>query len=179
MPEAPPPLVWIDLEMSGLDAEQCRILEIASIVTDAELEILAEGPDLVMHQPDSVLEAMDEWNTEHHGASGLTQQVRESSLTVEEAEARTLAFLEQHTTSGVSPLCGNTIWRDRRFLSRYMPRLDAFLHYRLIDVSTVKELCRRWRPDVELPKKSETHRALGDIRESITELRFYRENLFR
>lgn len=179
MPEALPPLVWIDLEMSGLDAEQCRILEIASIVTDAELQILAEGPELVTHQPDSVLEAMDEWNTRHHEASGLTQQVRESSLTVEEAEARTLTFLEQHTTPGVSPLCGNTIWRDRRFISRYMPRLDAFLHYRLIDVSTVKELCRRWRPDVGIPEKSETHRALGDIRESIAELRFYREHLFR
>jgi oligoribonuclease len=179
MTEASPPLVWIDLEMSGLDAERCHILEIASIVTDANLDVVAEGPNLVLHQPDAVLDAMDEWNTRHHQASGLTPAVRESTLSVEDAEARTVAFLEQHTSRGASPLCGNTIWRDRRFISRYMPNLDAFLHYRLVDVSTVKELCRRWRPDVKIPDKSETHRALDDIRESIAELRHYRQVLFR
>lgn len=173
------PLVWIDLEMSGLDPETCRILEIATIVTDAELRIVAEGPDIVVHQPDEVLDAMDDWCTKHHGDSGLTAQVRASTIDLAEAEAQTIAFLEQHTERGTSPLCGNSVWQDRRFIAKYMPRLDAFLHYRLVDVSTVKELVRRWYPSVEPPPKAESHRALGDIRESIAELAYYRQHVFR
>lgn len=173
------PLVWIDLEMSGLDPDTCRILEIATLVTDHELEVIGEGPDLVVHQPDEVLDAMDEWCTKHHGESGLTEQVRRSNISLAQAEAQTLEFLRRHTKAGKSPLCGNSVWQDRRFISRYMPALDEFLHYRLIDVSTIKELTKRWYPSVELPTKKETHRALDDIQESIAELRFYRENVFR
>lgn len=172
------PLVWIDLEMSGLDPDQCTILEIATIVTDGELEILEEGPDLVIHQPDSVLEAMDEWCTKHHAESGLTQQVRDSSISLAEAEAQTLEFVTRHTQPGSSPLCGNSVWQDRRFLHKYMPRLDAHLHYRLIDVSSIKELARRWYPELRVPPKQNLHRALDDIRASIAELRFYRETIF-
>lgn len=174
----PSPLIWMDLEMSGLDPDRCAILEIATIVTDADLVVLAEGPDLVVHQDDAVLDAMDEWCTSHHGASGLTAQVRASTVSVAEAEQRTLAFIAQHTEAKSSPLCGNTIWQDRRFLARHMPKLEAFLHYRLVDVSTLKELARRWFPGIKAPAKAETHRALDDIRESIAELRFYRERLF-
>lgn len=172
------PLVWIDLEMSGLDPRTCQILEIATLVTDADLNVLAEGPELIVHQPDAVLDAMDTWCTEHHGASGLTAAVRASKVSLADAEAQTLEFLREHTTSGASPLCGNSIWQDRRFIVAGMPELDAFLHYRLVDVSTIKELARRWYPDVSAPPKAESHRALGDIRESIAELRFYRERLF-
>lgn len=173
------PLVWMDLEMSGLDPDRCVILEIATIVTDAELEVIAEGPDIVVHQDDAVLEAMDEWCTQHHGASGLTAQVRASKVSQAQAEAQTLAFVAAHTTPRGSPLCGNTIWQDRRFLIQHMPQLEAHLHYRLIDVSTIKELARRWYPGLEPPRKSDRHRALDDIRESIAELRFYREQIFR
>ena len=175
----PAPLVWIDLEMSGLDPETCRILEIATLVTDADLEILGEGPDIVVHQPDAVLDAMDAWCTSHHGESGLTAAVKASEVSLAEAEARTLAFLEPLTEAGASPLCGNSIWQDRRFIARYMPKLDTFLHYRMIDVSTLKELARRWYPDAKAPPKGESHRALDDIRESIAELRFYRESVFK
>jgi oligoribonuclease len=153
--------------MSGLDPDACKILEIATLVTDADLELVAEGPDIVVHQPDAVLDAMDEWCTTHHGESGLTAAVKASTTSLANAEA------------GVSPLCGNSIWQDRRFISRYMPDLDAFLHYRMIDVSTVKELTRRWYPDAKAPPKGQSHRALDDIRESIAELKFYRENVFR
>jgi oligoribonuclease len=177
--QEPAPLVWIDMEMSGLDPSTCRILEIATIITNAELEILAEGPDLVVHQPGEVLDAMDEWCTRHHGESGLTAQVRASTVSEAEAERRTLEFLEQWAQKGTSPLCGNSVHQDRRFISQYMPRLDAFLHYRLVDVSTLKELARRWYPERKAPTKRETHRALDDIRESIAELRFYRGALFR
>lgn len=173
-----PNLVWIDLEMSGLDPETCHILEIASIVTNADLEIVAEGPDLVVHQPDAVLEAMDEWCQRHHGESGLTDAVRASRVSLLEAERETLAFLRQFTEPGSSPLCGNSVWQDRRFLTRYMPQLDGFLHYRLVDVSTIKELARRWYPGVKAPPKAQQHRALDDIRESIAELEFYRAQLF-
>ena len=165
--------------MSGLDPETCRILEIATIVTDAELEIIAEGPDLVVHQPDEVLAAMDEWCTKHHGESGLTDQVRLSTVSVAEAEQRTIAFLLQHTERGASPLCGNSVWQDRRFIAKYMPQLDAFLHYRLVDVSTIKELARRWYPASPPPPKAESHRALDDIRESIAELSHYRAHVFK
>jgi oligoribonuclease len=177
--QEPAPLVWIDMEMSGLDPSTCRILEIATIVTDGKLEILAEGPDLVVHQPDEVLDAMDDWCTRHHGESGLTAQVRASTVSEAEAERQTLEFLARWTQAGASPLCGNSVHQDRRFMSRYMPRLDAFLHYRLVDVSTLKELSRRWYPEVKAPGKRETHRALDDIRESIAELRFYRGAVFR
>jgi len=173
-----PNLVWIDLEMSGLDPDTCSILEIATIVTNADLEILEEGPDLVVHQPDEVLAAMDDWCTRHHGESGLTQAVRSSLITLADAEAQTIAFIGKHTEPGTSPLCGNSIWQDRRFIARYMQNLDGFLHYRMIDVSTVKELARRWYPDIKAPPKGQQHRAADDIRESIAELRFYREHLF-
>lgn len=171
-------LVWIDLEMSGLEPSEDVILEIATIVTDSSLEILAEGPNLVIHHPDEVLEAMDEWNTEHHAASGLTEKVRASEIETAEAEARTLEFLEEHVDADEAPLCGNSVYQDRRFLYRYMPELSEFLHYRNIDVSTVKELVQRWYDDVSPPDKEARHRALGDIRESIEELRYYREHVF-
>ncbi len=177
--EAPPPLIWIDMEMSGLDPETCHVLEIATIVTNGDLEIVAEGPDLVVHQPDEVLDAMDEWNTTHHGESGLTQAVKDSKISVAEAEAQTIAFLRQHCPEGKSPLCGNSIGQDRRFIVKYMPALSDFLHYRSVDVSTIKELARRWYPALEAPPKSEAHRALDDIKESIEELRFYKNAVFK
>lgn len=172
------PLVWIDLEMSGLDSEACKILEIATIVTDADLNTLGEGPDLVIHWPDHVLEAMDAWCTQHHGDSGLTDAVRTSDIPLIEAERQTLAFLDRLCPPGRCPLCGNSVWQDRRFLDRHMPSLGAFLHYRTVDVSTLKELVRRWYPALEPPPKQESHRALDDIRESIEELRFYRKHVF-
>jgi len=170
----------MDLEMSGLDPDRERILEIATLVTDAELEILGEGPELVIHQPDALLEAMDEWNTQHHGASGLTDKVRASTVTEAEAQEQTLAFLREHTQARVAPLAGNSVHQDRLFLARYMPELHDFLHYRNCDVSTIKELARRWAPAVfeARPKKKGSHRALDDIRESIEELRYYRERFF-
>lgn len=173
-------LVWMDMEMSGLDPDRDVILEVATLITDANLEVVAEGPVIAVHQPDAVLEAMDDWNREHHGASGLTARVRASRLSVADAEAQTLAFVRQHCSDRSSPLCGNSIHQDRRFLARYMPTLDAALHYRNIDVSTVKELVRRWYPNGPTPpEKRHAHLALDDIRESITELRFYREHVFR
>lgn len=172
-------LVWIDLEMSGLDVETCQILEIATIITDSQLEILAEGPELVIHQPDEVLDAMDAWNTKHHGESGLTQAVKDSTVSLEQAEAKTLAFVRRYCGENEAPLCGNTIWQDRRFLGHYMPRLEAFLHYRIIDVSSFKEVVHRWYPgEADPPPKGQSHRALDDIRESIEELRYYREAVF-
>ena len=177
--ESAPPLVWIDLEMSGLDPDTCEILEIATLVTDGQLELLAEGPDIVIHQPDPVLDRMDAWCNRQHGQSGLTAQVRASTTSLAEAEARTLEFLRAHCSPGKSPLCGNSIGHDRRFIVRYMPALAEFLHYRSIDVSSVKELARRWYPDLPTHPKGETHRALDDIRESIQELRHYRKHIFR
>ena len=174
-------LVWIDMEMSGLNPDDERILEIASLVTDGELEVIAEGPELVIHQPDSLLAGMDAWNTKHHGDSGLTERVRTSTVTEAEAEAQTLEFLAKHCMAGQAPLCGNSVHQDRRFIYRYMPKLDAFLHYRHIDVSTVKELGRRWYPADygKRPAKVSQHRALDDVRESVEELRYYREAFFR
>ncbi len=172
-------LVWIDLEMTGLDVQACTILEIATIITDADLEIIAEGPDLVIHQPDEVLEAMDEWNTRHHGDSGLTKAVQESTLSLQQAEKRTLSFVQRYCHRDTAPLCGNSIWQDRRFLGRYMPTLEDYLHYRVIDVSSIKEVVKRWYPDsYRNRKKGGSHRALDDIRESIAELRHYRETVF-
>lgn len=163
--------------MTGLDPDKERIIEIATIVTDSQLDVIAEGPVFAVHQPESLLAAMDEWNQTHHKASGLLQRVRERGVMEREAEAATLAFLEKHVPKKRSPLCGNTIWQDRRFLSRYMPTLEDYLHYRMVDVSSIKELVQRWRPDLMagFTKKNE-HTALADIRESIAELRYYRQH---
>jgi oligoribonuclease len=173
-------LVWMDLEMTGLDPEVERILEVATIITDSALNIIAEGPVLCVAQPESLLAAMDEWNTSHHTASGLVERVRREGISEAEAEAQTLAFIQQHVEPGKSPLCGNSIAQDRRFLVKYMPVLEAHLHYRNIDVSTVKELAVRWRPDVyQMIKKQGAHRAVDDIRESISELQAYRKHFFQ
>ena len=173
-------LVWMDLEMTGLDPDRDVILEIATLVTTANLDVVAEGPVLAIHQPEPVLGAMDDWNREHHGASGLVERVRASRLAVGDAEAQTLEFVRRHVAERASPLCGNSIWQDRRFLARYMPALERYLHYRNVDVSTVKELVRRWYPDGPAPpEKKHAHLALDDIRESIDELRFYRTHMFR
>jgi oligoribonuclease len=173
-------LVWIDLEMTGLDSQRDRIIEIATIVTDSSLAIVAEGPVLAIHQPPAVLEAMDDWNKTTHGASGLLERVRASPFYAAEAERRTLAFLHLHAEEGASPMCGNSICQDRRFLAREMPALERFFHYRNLDVSTLKELARRWAPDVFAGvKKTSVHLALEDIRDSIRELEYYRRMLFR
>ncbi|WP_322001050.1 oligoribonuclease [Marinobacter alexandrii] len=173
-------LVWIDLEMTGLDPEKERIIEMATIITDSELNVVAEGPVIAVHQPDSLLDAMDEWCTNTHRASGLTKRVKESTIDEVQAEQQTLEFLQQHLEAGKSPLCGNSIGQDRRFLVKYMPRLEGFFHYRNLDVSTIKELARRWRPDVLAGvKKQGSHLALDDIRDSISELRHYRDTFFK
>ncbi len=173
-------LIWIDLEMTGLDPDRDFIIEIATIVTDAQLNVLAEGPVMAVHQSDVVLNAMDEWCTDTHGKSGLTQRVRESRIDEREAQQLTIEFLRQYVDKGDSPMCGNSIGQDRRFLYRYMPELEAFFHYRNIDVSTLKELARRWKPAaLEGFKKAGTHLALDDIRESIAELRHYRDNFIK
>ncbi|AWF79588.1 oligoribonuclease [Microbulbifer sp. ANSA003] len=173
-------LIWIDLEMTGLNPDKERIIEIATIVTDSRLEILAEGPSMVIHQSDALLDAMDEWNTEQHGGSGLVTRVKESSISERDAERETLEFLRQWVPEGASPMCGNSIGQDRRFLVKYMPELESYFHYRNLDVSSVKELARRWRPEVlDGVKKHSSHLALDDIRDSIEELRHYRETFFR
>ncbi len=171
-------LVWIDLEMTGLDPDSDRIIEIATLVTDSSLEVLAEGPVLAIHQPAAVLQAMDDWNRKTHGGSGLLARVTASKVTEAEAERATLDFLAQQVEAGASPMCGNSVCQDRRFLARRMPQLERFFHYRNLDVSTVKELARRWAPEVArgFTKKS-AHLALEDIRESVGELRHYREHL--
>ncbi len=172
-------LIWIDLEMTGLEPNRDTIIEIATIVTDAELNTLAEGPVLAIHQPDAVLNAMDEWNTKQHGGSGLVARVKESQVSMADAEAQTIEFLKQWVPEGKSPICGNSIGQDRRFLVRYMPRLERYFHYRNLDVSTIKELASRWKPEVlDGVKKQGTHLALDDIRDSIEELRHYREKFF-
>jgi oligoribonuclease len=173
-------LIWIDLEMTGLEPDKDVIIEIATLITDADLNILAEGPTYAVHQPDSILDTMDEWNTNQHGKSGLTQRVRDSKISPAQAEAETIAFLEQWVPKGKSPICGNSICQDRRFLVRGMPTLEAYFHYRNLDVSTVKELARRWRPDVLAGvKKSSAHLALDDIKDSIAELQHYRDTFFK
>lgn len=172
-------LIWIDLEMTGLKPQSDVIIEIATIVTDADLRMLGEGPVLAIHQPDSILNNMDEWNTRQHGQSGLVQRVRDSKVTVAEAEAQTIKFLQRHLQKGDSPMCGNSICQDRRFLANYMPDLEAFFHYRNLDVSTLKELARRWKPSaLEGMKKKASHLAMDDIKDSIEELRYYRGKLF-
>ncbi|MEO2281196.1 oligoribonuclease [Pseudoalteromonas pernae] len=173
-------LVWLDLEMTGLDPEQDRILEIATIVTDSELNILAQGPVIAIHQSDELLDSMDEWCTNQHGKSGLTARVKASTVSEQEAMAETIAFLQQWVPKGVSPLCGNSIGQDRRFLVRYMLELDNYFHYRSIDVSTIKELARRWHPEVLTKvKKQGSHLALDDIKDSIMELQVYRTEIFK
>lgn len=173
-------LIWIDLEMTGLDTQNDYIIEIATVVTDAQLNVLDEGPMLAIHQSDEILAAMDAWNTRQHGQSGLTERVRSSTLNERDAEAQTIAFLKQHVEAKASPMCGNSICQDRRFLARCMPELEAFFHYRNLDVSTLKELARRWQPRVaEGFNKQSTHLALDDVKDSIRELQYYREHLFR
>lgn len=173
-------LIWIDLEMTGLDPEHDRILEIATIVTDGQLNILEEGPVIAVHQGDDVLDTMNEWCVNTHGATGLTERVKASTINERQAEQMTLDFLHNHVDGGVSPMCGNSIGQDRRFLWHYMPALHDYFHYRNIDVSTLKELARRWQPELltRFSKKG-THLALEDIRESIEELRFYRQHFIR
>jgi len=172
-------LIWIDLEMTGLSPDTDLIIEIATLVTDAQLNVLAEGPVFAIHQDDAVLNAMDEWNTRQHAKSGLTQRVRESTATELEAEQRTIEFLSHYVPANSSPMCGNSICQDRRFLYRYMPQLEKYFHYRNLDVSTVKELVRRWAPNVPPFEKDSTHLALQDIRDSIDELRHYRAQFFK
>jgi oligoribonuclease len=171
-------LIWIDMEMTGLAPDSDRIIEIALLVTDADLRVIAEGPVLVLHQPDEVLEAMDSWNKGTHKKSGLIDKVRASRLTEAEAEAQAVAFLRPHVAANVSPMCGNSICQDRRFLARWMPKLEAHFHYRNLDVSTLKELVRRWKPEVLKGfSKEGKHEALADILESIEELKFYRKTV--
>ena len=173
-------LVWLDCEMTGLDPEKERIIEIAVIVTGPQLTPRVEGPVLVIHQSDAVLDAMDSWNQGTHGRSGLTARVKASTLTEAQAEDQVLAFLQRYVGKGQSPLCGNTIGQDRRFLVKYMPQLEAFFHYRSIDVSTLKELARRWRPEVvDAFKKQQSHTALADVHESIDELLHYRTHFLQ
>lgn len=172
-------LLWMDLEMTGLDPQRDTILEIATLITGPSLEVVAEGPVFAVHQARSVLDAMDDWNQRHHAASGLVERVLASPVGMAEAEARTLQFVKRYCPEHTSPLCGNSVYQDRRFLVRYMPGLEAYLHYRNIDVSTVKELVRRWYPSgPPPPEKKHVHLALDDIRESITELQFYRQHYF-
>ena len=173
-------LIWIDLEMTGLDVDRERIIEMAIIVTDPELNTLAESPVITVHQSDELLDAMDEWNTKQHGGSGLVDRVKASNTTEAEAEQTMIDFLALYVPAGVSPMCGNSVHQDRKFLHRYMPKLEAYFHYRNLDVSTLKELARRWRPDVlDALKKQGSHLALDDIRDSIDELRHYRDNFLR
>ncbi len=171
-------LVWIDLEMTGLDPERQVILEIASLITDGKLNIVARGPNLVIHCPEDVLADMDTWSREHHQSSGLLDRVRASRLTCRQVEEETLSFISTYCKKGKSPLCGNSVWQDRRFLIRYMPELESFLHYRIVDVSSLKELASRWYPGLKPYKKKKSHLAMSDILESIEELRYYREMIF-
>lgn len=173
-------LIWIDLEMTGLDTQNDEIIEIATIVTDDSLNILAEGPVLAIKVSDIVLNAMDDWNKNQHGQSGLCDRVRRSQISLEDAENQTLEFLQKWVDAGISPMCGNSICQDRRFLARQMPRLERYFHYRNLDVSSIKELCYRWRPDIAQGyQKGGSHLALDDIRDSIRELRYYREHFFK
>ena len=173
-------LIWVDLEMTGLEPQQDQIIEIATVVTDKHLNILAQGPVIAIHQPDEVLAAMDAWNTKHHGDSGLTERVRQSQKTMSDGESETMDFLSRYVPQGASPMCGNSICQDRRFMARLMPDLEAFFHYRNLDVSTLKELATRWKPEMLAGfEKKGAHLALDDILESIEELKYYRQHFIR
>lgn len=172
------PLVWMDLEMTGLDVERSVVLEIATIITDDSLEVVAEGPNIAIYYPDEVLAGMEEWSRTHHEDSGLLYRVKTSNCDCTAAEEKTLRFIEHYCRKGESPLCGNSVWQDRRFLIKYMPRLEAFLHYRNVDVSSIKEMALRWYPALPLYQKKKAHLALSDIMESINELKYYRERIF-
>jgi oligoribonuclease len=173
-------LVWIDMEMTGLDPDNDRIIEVAAVVTDANLNVLAEGPVIAVHQSDATLDKMDNWNKGTHGRSGLIDRVKASTINEAQAEEQLIAFLRQWVPSNKSPMCGNSICQDRRFMARGMPKLEAFFHYRNLDVSTLKELCRRWKPELASGfKKAQKHTALADIIESIEELRYYREHFIK
>jgi len=173
-------LVWLDMEMTGLDPDNDRIIEVAVVVTDADLNIIAEGPVFAIHQSDATLDKMDNWNKGTHGKSGLIDRVKASTVTEEQAELELIAFLKQYVGANKSPMCGNSICQDRRFMARGMPKLEAFFHYRNLDVSTLKELCKRWKPELASGfKKHQKHTALADITESIEELRYYREHFIR
>jgi oligoribonuclease len=180
MAQDPTYLVWLDMEMTGLDPDNDRVIELACVVTDAHLEVVAEGPVIAVHQSDAVLAGMDKWNTSTHGKSGLTERVRASTVTEAAAQTEMIAFLSQYLPERTSPICGNSICQDRRFLARHMPQLEAWFHYRNLDVSALKELCKRWRPELAAQfKKAQRHEALADIYESIDELKFYREHFLR
>lgn len=173
-------LVWVDMEMTGLEPDTDRIIEVAIVVTDMHLNVLAEGPVLAIHQSDATLDAMDSWNKGTHGRSGLIDRVKASTVTEAQAEEQLIAFMKQWVPAGKAPMCGNTIGQDRRFMVRYMPKLEAVFHYRNVDVSTLKELCRRWKPEVVSGfKKAQKHTALADILESIEELKYYREHFIK
>ncbi|MEI6897137.1 MAG: oligoribonuclease [Psychromonas sp.] len=173
-------LIWIDLEMTGLNPETETIIEIATVVTDSDLNVIAEGPEIIIHECKEKMDAMDQWCVQHHGESGLTERVIKSNINCAQAEQETLAFLEKWTQAGASPLCGNSIGQDRRFLVRYMPQLEAHFHYRNIDVSSIKELGKRWAPEMtRAHKKQGSHLAMMDIKESISELQHYREHFFK
>lgn len=173
-------LIWIDLEMTGLNPEKERIIEMAIIITDAQLNLVAESPVFAIHQSDELLNAMDSWNTKQHSSSGLVKRVRDSEMTEEIAQREMIEFLKRYVPAGKSPMCGNSVYQDRRFLYRYMPELERYFHYRLIDVSTLKELARHWAPSVYAGLQKETkHLALDDIRDSVEELKYYREKLFK
>lgn len=180
MPQDPTHLIWLDMEMTGLNPDGDRIIEVAMIITDSQLNVVAESPVIAVHQPDSVLDAMDDWNKNTHGKSGLVARVKASTVSEAQAEQVLLDFLQQHVPAGKSPMCGNTICQDRRFMARWMPQLEAYFHYRNLDVSTLKELCTRWRPEIAkgVVKKGK-HVALADILESIEELRYYREHFLK
>ncbi|WEN42056.1 Oligoribonuclease [Thauera sp. GDN1] len=180
MAQDPKTLIWLDMEMTGLEPDRDRIIEIAIVLTNEALETIAEAPVITVHQPDSVLDAMDEWNRNTHGKSGLIERVKVSAVSEAEAEAQALAFLQQWVPARTSPMCGNSVCQDRRFLARWMPALENWFHYRNLDVSTVKELARRWCPEIyEGVKKAGSHTALADIHESIAELRHYRDHFLR
>lgn len=180
MAQDPNYLIWLDMEMTGLEPDRDRIIEIAVVITDSQLNTIAEAPVIAVHQPDAVLDAMDDWNKNTHGKSGLIDRVRASTVSEAEAEAQMLAFLQEWVPARTSPMCGNSIGQDRRFLARYMPAFEAWFHYRNLDVSTLKELAKRWRPDVyKGVEKQGKHEALADIHDSIGELRHYRDNFLR